>query len=138
MSSDRDPRWRFRDFARVMRHEPTKGEAILWSELKDRRLAGFKFRRQVPVDGYILDFYCMETKVAVELDGDQHFEGESFEYDAQRDEKLWRRRGIRVLRFPSRSVFDELGLVRESILEACRENPHPCPSPGIPGEGGRK
>jgi very-short-patch-repair endonuclease len=74
MHSDRDPTWRLRGFARVMRHEPTDGERRLWSRLRDRRLNGYKFRRQVPIEGFIVDFYCMEAKLIVEIDGSQHFE----------------------------------------------------------------
>jgi very-short-patch-repair endonuclease len=55
--------------ARAMRHEPTDAESRLWHELRDRRLDRIKFRRQMPIIGYIVDFVCLEAKLIVELDG---------------------------------------------------------------------
>ncbi|HEV7768629.1 MAG TPA: endonuclease domain-containing protein [Thermoanaerobaculia bacterium] len=63
---------RMRVHARDMRHEPTSAEARVWEWLRDRRINDRKFRRQVPIGPYILDFYCAELKLAVELDGAQH------------------------------------------------------------------
>jgi very-short-patch-repair endonuclease len=117
-----------------MRHDATKGEDKLWEMLRDRQCGGFKFRRQVPMDGYVLDFYGVERKLAIELDGDQHYEPVSLNYDEWRTKDLTQR-GIRVLRFPSPSVFHETELVRESILMTLEKEPSPRPSPGVPGEG---
>ncbi len=58
-----------RHFARSMRKEPTKAEDKLWQELRDRRLDKLKFRRQVPIGNYIVDFLCLEAKLIVEIDG---------------------------------------------------------------------
>ena len=69
MPFKRDHDRRLLHFAKDMRREPTDAEKRLWRLLRDRRLAGFKFRRQVPVGGYILDFYCMKEAVVVEADG---------------------------------------------------------------------
>src|SRR5438552_7325108 len=88
MASDRDPSWRLRGFARVMRHEPTDAERRLWSRLRNRQVGGFKFRRQVPIAGYIVDFYCLQRKLAVELDGGQHLDRASVDYDCRRENKL--------------------------------------------------
>lgn len=58
--------------ARRLRREQTRPEAILWALVRGRRLAGFKFRRQVPIDRYVADFVCAEARVIVELDGGFH------------------------------------------------------------------
>src|SRR5205807_3851435 len=61
-----------RQHARTMRHEPTKAERKLWRWLRDRRFGDHKFRRQYPVGRYVLDFYCHDLKLAIELDGSPH------------------------------------------------------------------
>jgi very-short-patch-repair endonuclease len=63
---------RLRGYAKSMRQEPTDAEAKMWRLLRDRRLSTFKFRRQVPLDRYILDFVCFEKRFVVEIDGGQH------------------------------------------------------------------
>jgi len=76
---------RIRDFAKKMRREPTDAEARMWRLLRDHRLANFKFRRQVPLENYILDFVCFEQRLVIEIDGSQHA---SSERDAARDSVL--------------------------------------------------
>ena len=78
---------------------------------------GFKFRRQHSCGPYILDFYCAEARLAVELDGGQHWEGDAAAYDEARARFL-RRRGVEVLRFPNDLVFSERRAVLEAILAA--------------------
>lgn len=73
MSKRRDPSPRLKTFARRMRAESTDAERKLWHILRDRKLGGFKFRRQHPVAGYIVDFFCLEAGVVVEADGGQHY-----------------------------------------------------------------
>ena len=86
-------------FARSLRHQPTPAEAILWTQLRGSRFHGAKFRRQVPFDRYVVDFYCHAAKLAVEIDGEQH---DWFaEYDRGRTEVL-ERLGVQVLRFQQR------------------------------------
>ena len=75
-----------KDFAQKLRKNQTRTEARLWARLRDRRLGGFKFRRQYPIGGYILDFYCPETHLAIELDGGGHAKDEQKEYDKKRDD----------------------------------------------------
>ena len=60
------------DFARRLRRNQTDAERLLWFRLRDRRLAGLKFKRQVPIDRYVVDFLCAEGKLIVEIDGGQH------------------------------------------------------------------
>jgi len=73
---------RIRNFAKKMRHEPTDAEAAMSRLLRHRRLALFKFRRQVPFQSFILDFVCFERRIIIEIDGSQHT---SSERDAARD-----------------------------------------------------
>lgn len=102
---------------RTLRRNSTDAEAALWAHLRAKRLAGVKFRRQHPCGPYILDFYCPATRLAVELDGGQHFDPVAQDYDRRRTGFLIRQ-GITVLRFPTDVVFRELGGVLESILAA--------------------
>jgi very-short-patch-repair endonuclease len=102
---------------RQLRVQSTDAEAALWSHLRGRRLAGFKFRRQHPCGPFILDFFCEQTSLAVELDGGQHFEPSAQAYDAWRTRYL-ARRGITVLRFPTDQVFREIEGVLIAIAAA--------------------
>jgi adenine-specific DNA-methyltransferase len=121
-----------------MRHEPTDAERKIWSLLRNGRLAGFKFRRQVPVAGYVLDFYCIAGRLVVELDGGQHNTPQQAAYDQRRTQAL-QALGITVLRFWDHDVLKHADAVARTIyshLEAS-ERPSPHPSPGVPGEGAR-
>jgi very-short-patch-repair endonuclease len=106
--------------ARLMRREPTKAEALLWEHLKARQLHGFKFRRQYAIDGYIVDFYCPETKLVVELDGPSHDDRQKYD----RDRTLWLEcYDMRVVRFPNQTVLDDLDQVLNSIHQLCLAQP---------------
>jgi len=107
-----------RAFARDLRSRMTDAEALLWMLLRNRRIAGAKFRRQHPEGRYILDFYCDEKKLGIELDGGQH--GEVVEYDQQRDSWL-QTQGIRMLRFWNNQMMTETEAVMEAIYKAVVE-----------------
>jgi adenine-specific DNA-methyltransferase len=100
-----------RQWAKEMRGNMTDAEALLWKLLRGRRMASAKFRRQHPLGRYILDFYCEEKKLCLEIDGSQHMD--AAEYDERRDTWLASQK-IRVLRFWSNQVLSET----ESVLEA--------------------
>jgi len=104
--------------ARQMRHELAPAEAKLWKRLRDRRFESFKFRRQRPIGRYIVDFFCRECLLIVELDGDSHAGREAA--DAKRQSEL-EACGYRVLRFWNHEVFDELEWVLDTIFDACAE-----------------
>ncbi len=104
--------------ARDMRADAARPEDGLWQMLKDRRLEGFKFRRQVPLKGYILDFVCFEARLIVEADGWQHAESPT---DAVRD-ATFRGEGFRILRFWSDEVTDSPDSVCRAILGALRNS----------------
>jgi very-short-patch-repair endonuclease len=93
----------------------TDVERLLWLRLRDRRLNGAKFRRQVPFGPYILDFVCMESKLVIELDGGQH--AEQGTYDDARTEFL-RTQGYRVLRFWNNELLEnEQGVLAAIVNE---------------------
>ena len=92
-------------FRRELRNNLTFAEVRLWAYLKNRQVEGKKFRRQSSIDNYILDFYCPEEKIAVELDGEVHNDIRRSEYDNERNLFL-EYYGIRVLRFENKEVFD--------------------------------
>ncbi|MDO8297169.1 MAG: DUF559 domain-containing protein [Caulobacter sp.] len=99
-------------FARRMRREPTMNERRLWKLLRDRRLEGLKFRRQVPIGKYIVDFLCLRHRLIVEADGPTHVDSL---HDAERDAWL-AGQGFRVLRFPNA----EVEMWPERVLDAIR------------------
>src|SRR4051794_26587225 len=100
----RDNNRRLLGFAREMRSGPTDAERRLWFILRKHRLAGFRFRRQYPVCGFIADFVCLDAKLIVEADGGQHREPEAIKYDLQRGAKL-ADVGFELLRFSDREVL---------------------------------
>lgn len=89
---------------------------MLWQALRDRKLEGFKFKRQVPLDGYILDFVCFEARLIVEADGSQHSENAR---DVERD-RHFRAQGFRILRFWNDEIVRELDAVCQRILMELR------------------
>lgn len=110
--------------ARDMRKAPTKAEAILWEQLRNRKMNGAKFRRQQPFEGFILDFYCDSAQLCVEVDGDVHDDPQQILYDESRDGFLLEFR-IRTIRFRNEEV--ENGLA--NVLNMIRENLGASPSP---------
>ena len=109
---------------RALRRTSTEAESVLWWQLRAKRFAGFKFRRQHSCGPYILDFYCPAEQLAIELDGGQHFEPRAEAYDERRTDYL-RRRNITVLRFSNDLVFTELEAVLEAIAVALCGDPSP-------------
>lgn len=102
--------------ARALRRKETPAEKTLWLYLRDRRLGGKKFRRQHPVDTYILDFYCHECRLAIELDGEIHAEKMNKQYDEARTERL-NDFGIKVIRFTNSEIESEVERVLDVILK---------------------
>ena len=106
-----------REFARLLRKQPTKAEGILWERLRGSRFHGAKFRRQVLFDHFVVDFYCHASNLVVEVDGKQH---EWFsDYDAGRTEIL-ERFGVRVIRFTNEEVCGDIDAVLARIRAELR------------------
>ncbi|MFZ4504573.1 MAG: endonuclease domain-containing protein, partial [Methylovulum sp.] len=118
-------------FAQEMRHAPTETEARMWYFLRNRRLGGWKFRRQHPLGKYIADFICVDARLVIELDGGQHADLFAQQGDEERSAFL-AERGLRVLRFWNNDFLQQTETVLEQILLALDESvsPHPNPLPG--------
>ena len=101
--------------ARNLRHVPSPAEEILWQALRGRRLAGLKFRRQHPFGPFVLDMFCVEQRLVVEVDGDGHASPEQAAYDTARTEYL-SDRGLRVVRFTNEEVMHDLPGVLQHIV----------------------
>jgi very-short-patch-repair endonuclease len=106
--------------SRALRKNATDAERKLWSVLRSRQLGGFKFRKQVEIDGYVVDFLCPEKRLIIELDGGQH----SPERDARRTAFL-EGQGFRLIRFWNHDVLQNLDGVWTMIEEALTTPPHP-------------
>jgi very-short-patch-repair endonuclease len=105
--------------AKELRKEQTEAERMLWRVLRNRSVNGLKFRRQHPLDGFVLDFFCPEVKLCVELDGGIH--DSQLERDAERTAQL-EARGLRVIRFRNEEVEEMASVLRRIAKAAAR--PH--------------
>ncbi len=103
--------------ARELRQPQTPAEVKLWSRLRNHQLDGLKFRRQHPIDRFIIDFYCAEARLCIEIDGDSH--ADQVDYDQARTEYL-NERGCHVIRFTNREVFNQYEAVLQAIADECR------------------
>lgn len=112
---DRDYDSRLKTTARKLRRNQTNVELFLWHKLRNRQLHGYKFRRQFPIAGYVVDFYCQEKKLVIELDGSQHRLKERILYDKQRTKYL-QSFGINIIRFWDNDVVKNIDGVLEEIL----------------------
>ncbi len=101
--------------ARELRKHPTEAEKALWSQLRNRQLGGYRFRRQRPIGKYIVDFVCLESRLVVELDGGQH--ATTSGYDDARTNYI-NQRGFSVIRFWNNQALAEIDGVNEAILLA--------------------
>ncbi|TDS12048.1 very-short-patch-repair endonuclease [Maribacter caenipelagi] len=101
------------ELARTLRNNMTLGEIVLWREIKGKKL-GQKFSRQIPIDQYIVDFYCKDLQLAIEVDGSIHFKEGHEEKDKKRQARL-EFLGVYVLRFSDTDVKNNLSFVLEEI-----------------------
>jgi very-short-patch-repair endonuclease len=108
------------NIARLLRKRPTETEKLLWRYLRSKQIDGFKFRRQQPIDNYVVDFVCFDKKIIIEVDGGQHAADK--EKDIERD-NYFKKHGFKVLRFWNNDVFKNIGGVLEKIRENCLSRP---------------
>ncbi|RYY41113.1 MAG: endonuclease domain-containing protein [Chitinophagaceae bacterium] len=111
------------ELAKGNRKNPTPAEALLWEQLKGRRLGGYKFRRQHVTGRYIVDFACLQKLLVVEVDGEIHNEGEQPQIDRNREADL-RALGFTIVRFSNEEVMGDIEDVCASILDALRSLPN--------------
>ena len=108
--------WSYVIAARELRQVETETEKIMWESLRGKRLNGLKFRRQHPYEHYVLDFFCVEHQLVVELDGSVHDVSDQAAYDEERTGFL-NEHGLRVIRFRNEEVKKNLPSVLQKIIE---------------------
>ena len=102
--------------ARVLRNAPSPPEVRLWAHLRRLKAKGYHFRRQAKQGDFYLDFACLSYRLAIEVDGVQHFDKPQMQHDAMRD-RILRREGFTILRFPAFAVMrNPVGVVDEILL----------------------
>jgi len=99
--------------AKYLRNNATEAEKIIWKKLKNKQILGFDFDRQTPIDNFIVDFYCKELSIAIEIDGSSHDDKE--DYDILREEKL-KDLGVIIFRFTNDEVIYSLDYVINTII----------------------
>jgi len=114
-----------KDLARRLRNDSTLGEVLIWNELK-RKALGFDFHRQKPLLNYIVDFYCSELNLVIEIDGHYHNNEENVNADIFRDAEL-SKYGLTVVRFTEQEVRKDMINVLRTIAKHIEEHT-PCPS----------
>jgi very-short-patch-repair endonuclease len=112
-----DPRAARRENVHFLRDHPSPPEELAWEVLRKRRLLGLKFRRQHGIGPFVLDFYCPERKLVLEIDGICHLDGDRAERDRNRDAWL-QERGLKILRLPAVGLNEE---VIKSAIERTME-----------------
>jgi very-short-patch-repair endonuclease len=110
--------------ARFLKKVMTNSELILWKELRGRKLKGYKFRRQHPIASYVVDFYCHECKLIIEVDGKIHSVDDNTEYDNARTIEL-ESLGLRVIRFTNAEVEENISKMLSKILVNLTSPPAP-------------
>jgi methylmalonyl-CoA mutase cobalamin-binding domain/chain len=121
---------------RELRRNSTEAEQLLWKILRNRGFHDMKFRRQYPLAGYILDFYCHEVKLCVELDGSQNNEGDQVIYDEKRTQILKEQYGVQVIRFWNSDLLNRTEEVFNELWNVIDERLAPSPLTPLPmGEG---
>jgi very-short-patch-repair endonuclease len=117
---------------RTLRRNQTDAEKKLWAVLRNRKLAGIKFRRQFPVGSYILDFYAPEYGLGIEADGGQHYEDRNKQQDEVRTREL-SKLGVEIIRFSDRDILTNIEGICETIESVLKKKgptpPHLDPLP---------
>jgi very-short-patch-repair endonuclease len=112
---------KLKEYARELRNNSTLSEVLLWNHLKGKQMKGFDFHRQKPIDNYIVDFYCPELFLAIEIDGSSHYHEEAVEKDRVRQTRL-ESLGVKFLRFDDLDVKKRIDKVLEEIEIWIEEN----------------
>ena len=138
MAEQESPTWKvsskLRSNARALRKNSTDAERILWSALRDHRLNGAGFRRQVPIENYVADFVCHAARLMVDLDGGQHFSNRAEQADARRSAVI-EAKGFQMLRFSNHDVITNRIGVLETIAAAVAAR---APTLTLPRKRGRE
>lgn len=106
--------------AELLREKLTKAESILWEAIRKKRLDGYKFRQQHPISKFILDFYCHQIKLGIEIDGGYHENNGQKFYDEDRTEIL-NELGVKIIRFSNEDILQDLENVLKIILAEAKK-----------------
>ena len=123
---------KLKEFARQLRNNSTKSEILLWLQLKGKQMKGYDFHRQKPIDNYIVDFFCIELMLAIELDGYSHQNIETYEKDKKKNKRL-NELGVYVLRFEDKEIYHDIQNVLRAVeiyiddYESENKTTHPYP-----------
>ena len=109
-----------KNMRQALRKHGTPAEAMMWKMLKGKQMEGVKFRRQFSIGPYILDFYCPECRICVELDGDGHYSADGYIHDQKRNTYLYEEHGIITLRYENKDVFKFSEAIRKQICEVIK------------------
>jgi len=112
---------KLKQLARKLRKSSTKSEVILWNYLKGKQVLGYDFHRQRPIKNYIVDFYCSELKLAIEIDGESHYGNEVKDEIRQKEIEKY---GVSFLRFDESQIYfnlDGVMKVIENWVELCKK-----------------
>ena len=107
-----------KEFSKQLRKDSTKSEVKLWNEIKGKKLNGYKFNRQKPLLNYIVDFYCKELNLVIELDGITHYNEENYKKDEIRQKEL-EKYNLNFLRFNDNEVIDDINNVLRVLKSIC-------------------
>ena len=110
--------------ARILRNNMTMAEKILWSRLKEKKINGYKFRRQQPIFDYIVDFYCHDLRLIIEVDGEMHSLPENKKHDSKRDNIL-KINGYHIIRLSNVEVETEVNSAINKIISYISDNLSP-------------
>jgi len=105
---------RLKKYSRRLRNEMTEAEKVLWSRIRGKQLKGFQVYRQKPIGRFVVDFYCPQAGLVIELDGGQHYSEEQQAKDKVRDQYM-KALGLATLRFSDKEIFENLTGVLEEI-----------------------
>ena len=112
---------------RDLRKNGTPAEALLWKSLKARQIEGVRWRRQFSIESYILDFYCPECRLGIELDGAQHYTLDGTEYDNIRSKILLQKHNIKIIRFENMDIYkaydNVVNFIRDTVIEIKNQTP---------------
>ena len=103
-----------------LRKSMTRSEQILWEKVRKKQIAGYKFRRQHPIEFFIADFYCHQLRLVIEIDGEVHSSGDQKEWDRNRKARM-EEFGIRELRFSNSQIENNVTEVLNQIEKKCKE-----------------
>ncbi len=119
-------------FARGLRAEQTKAERLAWKQLRNRCTLGLKFRRQHVIEGFVVDFYCLEKRIAIEIDGSIHDKHQ--EYDDLR-QTIIESKNIKVIRLKNEEILKNSEVVKQKIIEILSNGPSPSGRGKAEGQG---